>query len=492
MSDLAIGSRFGRYRIDSRVSRGGMGVIYRGTDVGLERPVALKVIAEELAGDQTFRERFRRESKVAAALDHPNVVPIYEAGEHEGVLFLAMRFIEGMDMQALIDQRGRLEPQLAATLIEQLAGALDAAHAAGLIHRDVKPANVLIAGEQGREHAYLTDFGIAKQVATKVAITRTGQWVGTLDYVAPEQISGQSVDARIDVYSLACLLFEALTGDVPFPRENEAAKLFAHLHEDPPTPSERVGGLWEALDIVVRRGMSKLPDERFASAGDLGRSAVASLHGSTSNVPERTVAAGEAAPATAPPGASTAPTVLRRPDSDPTVPVSGRGRRVALATLVILALVAGLTVLAVTLASDAAEDPTGPSTPTAPGPPAGSGVSEADARAVVERFAEAYQAEDVDAVLATFTGDPTYTFEPGVRKQGRNALRTEFEAQFANTDDYALSIGDIGVAGDTTVVSASYSQSLVGGLVSAEGMSSFEVVDGEGGALIETLRGRLR
>src|SRR4051812_41632515 len=277
-----------------------MGVVYLAEQVRLRRYVALKLIVPELAEDEEFRRRFERESQMAASLDHPNVIPVYEAGEADGALFISMRYVEGYDLRAIIRSAGRLEPSRAARLVAQLGDALDAAHARGLVHRDVKPANVLVAGELGgaSEHAYLTDFGLTKHVSSSSGITHTGQWVGTLDYVAPEQISGGDLDARVDVYSLGCVLFETLTGRVPYPKESDVAKMYAHLNEPPARVSEHVPGAGRAFDAVIERALAKAPEERYPSAGDLGRAAVAAAHGQLTTAPERSVAAGPAAPAT--------------------------------------------------------------------------------------------------------------------------------------------------------------------------------------------------
>ena len=226
---LAPGGTFAGYRIEALVGRGGMGVVYRATDLSLERPVALKLITPELARDAHFRARFLREPRLAAALDHPNVVPIYEAGEREGQLYLAMRYVSGSDLKTTLEREGSLTPQRALPILEQIAGALDAAHRRGLVHRDVKPANMLL-DEDG--HAYLTDFGVTKQVGG--ASTDAGTAVGTLDYLAPEQIRGGAVDGRADCYALGCVLYECLAGKPPFRRETEGRTLWAHMQEEPP------------------------------------------------------------------------------------------------------------------------------------------------------------------------------------------------------------------------------------------------------------------
>ncbi len=297
--ELVAGDAFAGYRIEQRLGRGGMGILYLALEPGLERRVALKLIAPEAAADEVFARRFAEESKIAASIEHPNVVPIYAAGKEDGVPFIAMRYVAGADLARRLARERRLEPAVAVELIAQIANGLDAIHAAGLVHRDVKPANVLLSGGEGVEHAYITDFGVARNVATESGLTQTGRFVGTLDYVAPEQISGGEVDARADVYALGCLLFKLLTGEVPFPKDGDAARLFAHLNDPPPAPSLYVPEVSMALDDVVVRAMSKTPDDRYPSAGDLGRAAQAALRGEQTTAPERTVATGAAATRTA-------------------------------------------------------------------------------------------------------------------------------------------------------------------------------------------------
>jgi YVTN family beta-propeller protein len=256
-------------RVEAVVGRGGMGVVYRATQLSLERPVALKAITPELAGDPTFRERFKRESRIAASIEHPNVIPVYEAGEGEGLLYLIMRYVEGTDLRALIDAERGLEPERAARIVSQVAAALAAAHRRDLIHRDVKPANVLIDAGGERDHAYLTDFGIARHAAATSGLTRTGSVIGTLDYLAPERIQDQGGDGRSDVYALGCVLFEALTGTLPYERDNEVAKMYAHLNAPVPSAREVAPDVPEELDSLARRAMAKDPDDRFATAGEM-------------------------------------------------------------------------------------------------------------------------------------------------------------------------------------------------------------------------------
>ena len=274
MSLLPPGSVLADFEIKDVVGRGGMGVVYRAVELSLGRPVALKLIAPHLADEEGFRERFVRESRLSASIDHPHIVPVYGAGEADGVPYIAMRFVEGVNMRVAIASAGRLEPPRVVRLIQQVASALDAAHERGLVHRDVKPANVLISRHTGAEHAYLTDFGVTKRRNATEGATATGQFVGTVDYVAPEQLRGETLDGRADIYSLGCVLYQCLTGEVPFPREDDVARLFAHLSDPVPELSERVPDVPAGLSAVVRRAMAKAPEERFQTAGELGRAAL--------------------------------------------------------------------------------------------------------------------------------------------------------------------------------------------------------------------------
>ena len=295
MAELSVGDELAGYRVEAIAGRGGMGVVYRATDLTLDRPVALKLITDELAQDDAFRERFKRESRLAASIRHPNVITVFRAGEESGHLFIAMDYIEGTDLKTLIAERGRLAPQEAAQIVWQVGQALDAAHAKTLVHRDVKPANVLIADENGAAHAYLTDFGLTKDVSSESGMTKTGVVVGTIDYMAPEQVAGTPIDARADIYSLGCVLFEALTGSVPYPRDSAVAKMYAHTHEPPPSLTESALDMPDALDGVVARAMAKQREERYLSAGDLGQAAMASADGRQIELSERSVAVGAAA-----------------------------------------------------------------------------------------------------------------------------------------------------------------------------------------------------
>lgn len=270
--EIPEGTVLSGYRVERVLGRGATGTVYLARDEALDRPVALKLLAPDLARDPRFRERFLRESRIAAGLEHTGIVPIYAAGESEGTLFLAMRRVE-TDLRERIEQHGRLEAGEAIAVVEQVGAALDAAHQAGLIHRDVKPGNVLVEGQR----AWLADFGLAKHAATVNSLTRGSGFAGTVDYIAPEQIQGVEVDGRADVYALGCVLFEALTGRAPFPRENDLAVVFAHLREPPPSVSALRPDLPEALDRVIAKAMAKNPDERYATCAELtaeARSAV--------------------------------------------------------------------------------------------------------------------------------------------------------------------------------------------------------------------------
>ena len=276
-SDPLPGSEIAGFRLEELLGRGGMGAVYRAEDVRLGRKVALKLLVPELAESERFRERFFRESQIAASLDHPHIVPIYAAGEAEGRLYLAMRYVEGDDLRRLIAREAPLDPDRALRLIEQVGDALDVAHERGLVHRDVKPANVLIAGRSGREHCYLTDFGLTKQTSSISGLTGTGELVGTIEYVSPEQIRGETVDARADVYSLGCVLYECLAAERPFARDSEVATLWAHVNEPPPALAGTHAELGSEIDAVMTRALAKAPADRHGSCGELVASARAAL-----------------------------------------------------------------------------------------------------------------------------------------------------------------------------------------------------------------------
>ena len=275
---LASGQTFAGYRIEGLVGRGGMGVVYRARDLALERPVALKLVAPELAADPRFRERFLRESRLAAAIEHPHMLPVHAAGEEDGALYLVMRFVEGEDLKTRLERDGPMESAAAVALVTQIASALDAAHAKGLVHRDVKPGNVLIASSG---ESYLCDFGLTKPMAAERSLTESGQFLGTLDYVAPEQIKGTDVDGRADQYALGCVLYECLAGAPPFRDSSGMAVMWAHLHDQPPSLHERCGELSPAFEAVLARALAKEPDDRFPGCATFVESARAALASGT-------------------------------------------------------------------------------------------------------------------------------------------------------------------------------------------------------------------
>lgn len=277
-----LGSTFAEHRIEGVAGRGGMAVVYRATDLALDRTVALKLIAPAVAQDPAFRRRFDRERRLAATVDHPRVVPVYRAGEEDGRLYLTMRYIDGSDLRRVLVADGRLDAPRATGIVTQVAQALDAAHRHGLVHRDVKPGNILLARREGEgEAAYLTDFGVsrARAPAGDTALTRPGMAVGTPDYMAPEQVESGDVDARADVYSLACVLFHALSGAVPYERGSDLEKLYAHAHQPPPALATVRPDLPPAVDEVLQRGLAKDPRDRPPSAGVFARECAVALAG---------------------------------------------------------------------------------------------------------------------------------------------------------------------------------------------------------------------
>ena len=266
VEDTRIGTELAGYRIERVIGRGGMSSVYLAHHVRLERRVALKLLAPELADSERFRDRFLRESRLAASIDHPNIVPIYDADEASGTLFIAMRYVEGTDLKELIRAEGRLDGGRTAAIVGQVASALDAAHALGLVHRDVKPSNVLLTSD---DHVYVSDFGLTKRALSVSGLTATGQLVGTIDYVAPEHIKGDAVDRRADVYSLGCMVYECLSGHAPYPRDLEVGVLWAHVEEPPPKVTQERADLPPEVDDVVASAMAKDPGERTPTAGEV-------------------------------------------------------------------------------------------------------------------------------------------------------------------------------------------------------------------------------
>jgi serine/threonine-protein kinase len=297
-----IGAEFAGYRLDALLGHGGMSIVYRAEHQLLARKVALKLLAPQLGEDESFRERFARESRIAASLDHPNIIPIYEAAEAEGVFFIAMRYVEGADLRAMLKQ-GPIEPQRLISIIDQTANALAAAHSRDLVHRDVKPANILIDPGEARgeaDHVYLSDFGVAKQMSVP-GLTTTGMFVGTAEYAAPEQIEGKPLDGRADTYAMGCVVYECLTGNAVYDKDSEVALMYAHLLEPPPRISERRPDLPAELDDVLAKAMAKTRDDRYAGPKEFAAALRNVLAGVTSVAPASapaTIVASSGAPPT--------------------------------------------------------------------------------------------------------------------------------------------------------------------------------------------------
>ena len=320
MSDVSwiprIGDEFAGYRLVSLLGHGGMSIVYRAEHIALERTVALKLLSPRLSDDEDFRERFQRESKVAASLEHPNIIPIYEAGGENGVFYIAMRYVDGADLKTRLKESGQLEAQQVVSFVAQVAAALEAAHARGLIHRDVKPANILIApgaGLEGSDHVYLSDFGVAKNTGA-AGLTKTGLFVGTAEYASPEQIEGKELDGRADIYSLGCVTYEALTGAPTYEKESEVAMMYAHLLEPPPKLSERRPDLGFPVDEVIAKAVAKSRDDRYARPSEFAL-ALRQAVGANAPVGPETILAGSALTAPAAPAEKPA-----EPEPTPTEP----------------------------------------------------------------------------------------------------------------------------------------------------------------------------
>jgi serine/threonine-protein kinase len=433
VTDVLEGAHIAGCRIEAVAGRGGMGIVYRATQLSLGRPVALKLIAPEHAADADFRERFQRESRMAAAIDHPNVIPVYEAGEEDGRLYLVMRWVAGTDLHKLLRAEARLDPLRAAEIVQQVAGALDAAHKAGLIHRDVKPANVLLSGE----HAYLADFGLTR-FAGSDTVTTAGHFLGTVDYMAPEQFHPGPQDARADVYALGCVLFAALTGAPPFLRETVPATMLAHLHDKPPRAS-LTEGVEPGFDRVLARALAKAPEDRYPSAGDFGRAVLAAAEGRSVTEEERSVARGAAAPTVRRDGGLWSRKPLPDPvdeDAPPTqaeeAPVrtyrARRPKRRWAWLSGVGAIAAGVVALAVV--------PGGAETPE-PGAP----VSAGDVQRMARSFASAYGDENLNRLQRLLTSDAQRT-SPDDTQQGRQAVVAAYKSQFAKRRITDFEIGD--------------------------------------------------
>ncbi|HEX6020484.1 MAG TPA: serine/threonine-protein kinase [Solirubrobacter sp.] len=426
MTDVLEGAHIAGCRIEAVAGRGGMGIVYRATQISLGRPVALKLIAPEHAADRDFRERFQRESRMAAAIDHPNVIPVYEAGEEDGRLYLVMRWVAGTDLHRLLRDKGRLEPARAAAIVNQVAGALDAAHAAGLVHRDVKPANVLLSND----HAYLADFGLTRVAGADTRHTTAGHFLGTVDYMAPEQFQRDGspiIDARADVYALGCVLFSALTGEPPFRRDTVPATMLAHMHDPPPRASD-APGVPSAFDRVLARALAKAPEDRFPSAGDFGRVALAAAEGRSITTEERSVARGAAAPTV-----RREDTTLPRPEPPPIRTYRTRPRR--LWALAVGAAVLAAAALAVTFlpGGDGA-------------PPPGGNVSEAEVSRLAKSFAAAYANESSARLSRLLTSD-VQRVSPDNRQSGRRDVVEVYRNQFASSRTTDFELADLEAQG---------------------------------------------
>jgi serine/threonine protein kinase len=527
VTELEPGDEFAGCRIEAIAGRGGMGVVYRATELSLGRPVALKLLTPDRARDEGFRERFQRESRMAAAIDHPNVIPVYAAGECDGSLYLVMRYVGGTDLHALLRDHGPLEPSFAAEVVVQVGAALDAAHRAGLVHRDVKPANVLLAGS----HAYLSDFGLTRLAGSDTQLTESGQWIGTVEYCSPEQLRGGRTDARADVYSLGCVLFAALTGGAPFAHGTVPATMLAHLNDEPPRPSDR--GAPAEFDRVLARALAKAPEHRYPSAGDLGRAALAAARGERVTESERSVAVGPAAPSEAPtavvnggngsatditawdaaahadlaahdqtditrwdPAAHTdslwrdhadSPRVdVDMPpddaDAPPTEPPPAdrhvvRPRRWPYQIAAGLMVFAALVVVGLIL-GQVFDDPGGAGVRTGP-------LSEDEVESAAQAFAKAYRAEDPAALRATLARNVTRVL-PGGRSDGRDEVVEQYKRQFDgkvesyDLDDLTVTGGRVGrAAGIYHVERASgdpYDGTIVFGVVRERGEARIKLI----------------
>ena len=422
--EVAAGSssprRVGRFALGPIIGHGGMGVVHRAHDGDLGRDVALKLIAPSLADDPGFRTRFKGEARAAAAVDHPNVLPVFEAGEDGGELYLAMRMVDGTDLKAILVRESRLSPARAAGLVAQIAAALDAAHVRGLIHRDVKPANALIAGAGDDEHVYLTDFGLTQIADRNVRVTNPGQVVGTADYIAPEQIAGQQFDGRVDVYALACVAFECLAGKPPFARDTVPATLSAHLSDEIPVVTDRNPVLRDEVNDVLEGGLMKNPEQRFASCGAFARALGAALGTDTGAVPAdprvATHARPRPAPAPAPSAAARVPTLVMAADRPRRTGAGGRALTVALSLLAAGALIAAGIVF-VPLLLDSGHDGTN------------------SARTLSALSAASAVNGSLSALISRLARDPASETEREGQQRRLSALRTEVRRLRAATGE---------------------------------------------------------
>lgn len=504
MAELAPGTIFAGCRIEAVAGRGGMGIVYRATQLDLGRPVAIKLLATQHAEDPEFRRRFEREARLTAAIDHPNVIPIHAAGEQDGHLYLVMRYVAGTDLHALLRERTRLAPLRASVIVAQVADGLDAAHAAGLVHRDVKPANVLIAGR----HVYLSDFGITRDQMDDTVITDSGAWIGTVDFMSPEHLDAQPTDARSDVYALGCVLCCALTGTPPFHRGTVPATIAAHMREPAPRPSE-LADVPEAFDAIVARALAKDPAERYASAGELGRAALAAAGVAATRTSESTGGAALVSSSTASengddtthrleapavvvdPPPHTAPThhapstVIQAPGGNgsgdevhPRARAGARRRRplIALAVLGVLLAAGAGAVLGLDPFADGDETPAGP-------------LRRAEVERVANAFSRAYARENSSDLRRLLTPN-VRRVAPDSTQDGRTEVVAEYRRQFVDyrVQDYQLrglttNGGAVGRAASRYLVlrrdRPTISGRLVLGVVRVEGKPRIELIAAE-------------
>jgi serine/threonine protein kinase len=446
MTALGPGSKFGPYQLESVLGRGGMSVVYLAEDTRLGRRVAIKLLSTELAEDEAFRTRFVRESQLAAGLEHPNIVPVYEAGETDDQLYIAMRYVRGTDLRQLMVREAPMDPDRAILLLRPVGSALDVAHRRGLVHRDVKPANILVATDEGEEHVYLSDFGLTKHTASHSGLTKTGQFMGTVDYVAPEQIQGHEVDGRTDGYSLACVLYECLAGRVPFAKDSDVATLFGHLQDPPPPVTVVRPGLPHEIDDVVARGMAKERDDRPPTCSALIDEAARALGAPSGPREVPYVPPAPTVIAPPPPGAATS-TPPGFPVSAPTEPrptapaAAGRGggsnnRLIAIFGAVGVAIAAIVVVAGLTLFGG--EDEPGPSPTVSPTPPAPVAVSNTEPISIPDSGQAAPYPSTIEVSGATGT------------ISGLTVTLTGLTHQFPNDVDVLL----VGPTGENVVLMA--------------------------------------
>jgi serine/threonine protein kinase len=397
---LRPGDTIADFQVLRQLGGGGMGVVYLVYDVRLGRQAALKVIAPHLASDPEFQRRFEAEARHAAAIEHVNAVPVYSAGTADGHLFLVMRYIDGVDLRQALAEQGPLQVETAGGILTEVAAALDAAHAAGLVHRDVKPANVLLTGRPGEGTAYLTDFGLTRGFGVSPELTATGQWIGTLDYVAPEQMANGRVDARTDLYALGCVLYEMVAGTVPFPGD-EMRKLWSKANEETPP----LGDSPHPLDPVIARATDRDPERRFRSAGDLARAAGAAAGLSAERTTERSVATGVAA------------TGLPERPPPPQARRSGRGRA-ALLIAAAIAVAGGMIAAAALFAGKQGGDSSTVIRRTVPAPTASTSTAPQEATTAAEASSPSEP--------TSFVGDRyTATLPPGWQQYEREETASD-------------------------------------------------------------------